>query len=91
MDSNMTDETKTLEIGAEARPTTTQLTSKRIKLMIAGGKLLFVIGICVFIWAANQDGGVRDYFAPAMWSMGAVFGGFGLWLAGRLSKWWKHD
>ena len=87
-------ETEPLEIGAESRPATTQLTSKRIKLMIAGGKLLFIVGIGVFIWASNNlDTHTRDATAifPMLWALACVFGGFGLWLAGRLSKWWKHD
>ena len=77
----MTDQQQT---GTEQRPITTQLTSKRIKLMILVGGLLLLAGI-IMIFVADGD------VETIMWgSLLAVFG-IVTSIVGKCLKWWKHS
>ena len=74
------------EFGSEHRPTTTQLTSKRIKGILLVGYVVVVIGFGMAIAAITADDEV-------------IFGWAGMAVAGlgviavvcaKFVQWWKH-
>ncbi len=71
-----------IRLGSENRPITIQSTSKKIKFIILTGWLLFIIGLLLFVPAANAN-----FVAMAGWPMGI---GAGLVLFGKFMRWWKH-
>ena len=75
----MTDQ---LQTGTEQRPITTQLTSKRIKLMILVGGLLLLAGI-IMMFSGDDE--------TIMWGILLAVFGFVTSIVGKCLRWWKHS
>ena len=76
--------TEQLQTGTEQRPVTTQLTSKRIKLIILVGGLLLLAGI-IMIFSGNGD------VETNMWGILLVVFGIVTSIVGKFLRWWKHS
>ena len=75
----MTDQQQT---GTEQRPITTQLTSKRIKLMILVGGLLLLAGIMMMFFGDDET---------IMWGILLAVFGAAISIVGKFLRWWKHS
>ena len=75
----MTDQ---LQTGTEQRPITTQLTSKRIKLMILVGGLLLLAGI-IMMFSGDDE--------TIMWGLLLAVFGIVTSIVGKCLRWWKHS
>ena len=75
----MTDQ---LQVGTEQRPTTTQLTSKRIKLIMLFGVLSMFVGLIMALTGRVET---------SMLGFLLVLFGLFTFIAGKFMKWWKHE
>lgn len=76
----MTDQ---LQTGTEQRPITTQLTSKRIKLMILVGWLSLLAGLIMIFLTGDDE--------TIMWGILLAVFGIVTSIVGKFMKWWKHE
>ena len=69
--------------GTEQRPTTTQLTSKRIKLTSLVGWVAFVVGLGMIFAPGGEP--------TIIWGALVAGSGFVTAVFGKLMNWWKHE
>jgi hypothetical protein len=74
---------KSATIAGTMKPTTTQATSKRWKLMLSGGVLCLLLG--AGWWAANTAQG-----KPAEPGPGLMAAGFSAYVLARFLAWWTN-
>lgn len=71
----------------DPKPTQTETTAKRYKLMQLGGILLMTMGLTLMFWRI----GTRAHSVVAgILTLVGLFGGVGLWATGRVPAWWHH-